>query len=121
MIAKKFRLSEKDLRKVFAQKKPFFSYMMIANVRKNSLSHARVGILLSAKITRWSVNRNFFRRLTYEVSKNFLSLPFDIVFVIKKGNQLSFKNKKDCDDFIENLSFIYKKISAYSYESSQNS
>ncbi len=51
MIAKKYRLSERELRKVFAQKKPFFSYMMIANVRKNNLSYSRIGILLSGKNT----------------------------------------------------------------------
>lgn len=84
MIAKKYRLSERELRKVFREKKPFFSYMMIANVRKNNLSYSRVGILLSGKNTPGSVNRNAFRRIFYDNSCNFLNSDYDIVVVLKK-------------------------------------
>lgn len=84
MIAKKYRLSERELRKVFREKKPFFSYMMIANVRKNQFPHSRVGILLSGKNTPGSVNRNAFRRIFYDNSREILEKNYDIVVVLKK-------------------------------------
>lgn len=52
MIAKKYRLSENEIRKVFARKKPFFSYMLVANVAKNNLHYSRVAIFLSSKVTK---------------------------------------------------------------------
>lgn len=52
MIAKKYRLSENEIRKVFARKKPFFSYMFVANVAKNNLPYSRVAIFLSSKVTK---------------------------------------------------------------------
>lgn len=84
MIAKKYRLSERELRRVFREKKPFFSSVLIANVQKNSLTYSRLGILLSSKITPGSVNRNTFRRIFYRFSREVLPLGYDIVFVVKK-------------------------------------
>lgn len=84
MIAKKYRLSERELRRVFREKKPFFSSVLIANVQKNSLTYSRLGILLSSKITPGSVNRNTFRRIFYRFSQEVLPLGYDIVFVVKK-------------------------------------
>lgn len=49
MISKKYRLTERELRKVLARKKPFFSYMFIANVSANKEICGRSGILLSGK------------------------------------------------------------------------
>lgn len=85
MIAKSFRLNESQIRKVLSQKKPFFSYMFIANIRKNKEIHGRMGILLSGKHAPGSVNRNALRRNIYDLSLKYLdNFPYDIVFVPKK-------------------------------------
>jgi ribonuclease P protein component len=72
MIAKKYRLSENEVRKVLKQKKPFFSYTFVANVIKNTSSHPRFAILLSGKHAPGSVNRNYWRRLFYKMASKYL-------------------------------------------------
>ncbi|MFZ2255793.1 MAG: ribonuclease P protein component [Patescibacteria group bacterium] len=85
MIAKEYRLTERELRKVLSKRKPFFSYMFIANILENKVEHGRIGILLSSKVARGSVNRNFWRRRFYDISLEYLgNLPLDIVLVPKK-------------------------------------
>ncbi len=85
MIAKEYRLTEREVRKVLSRRKPFFSYIFIANTSDNKEKHARVGILLSSKVARGSVNRNFWRRKFYDLSLQYLdNLPIDIVLVPKK-------------------------------------
>ncbi len=85
MIAKAYRLTEREVRKVLHRKKPFFSYMFIANILDNKLEHGRCGILLSSKVSKGSVNRNFWRRRFYDTFLPTLhSCRKDIVFVPKK-------------------------------------
>jgi ribonuclease P protein component len=85
MIAKEYRLTEREVRKVLSRRKPFFSYMLIANTSDNKEKHGRIGILLSSKVARGSVNRNFWRRRFYDLSLQYLeNLTFDIVLVPKK-------------------------------------
>ena len=111
MISKEYRLTERELRKVLSRKKPFFSYVFIANTCENKLSHGRCGILLSSKCTKWSVNRNFWRRKFYD-----LFLPtiqnnhLDIVLVPKKWTTLDYKNEQHIIDFEKNILFLSKKI-----------
>lgn len=89
MIAKKYRLTEREVRKVLSRRKPFFSYMFIANILENHEENHRVAILLSGKVARGSVNRNFWRRHFYDISLPLISEKptekhYDIVFVPKK-------------------------------------
>lgn len=85
MIAKEYRLTEHEVRKVLSRRKPFFSYMFIANTLSNTTKTGRIGILLSSKVARGSVNRNYWRRTFYDISKQYLhDMPIDIVFVPKK-------------------------------------
>lgn len=85
MIAKKYRLIEKDFRKVLSKRKPFFSYGIVANVADNMLGHARIGILLSGKHAPGSVNRNAWKRLIYDLCLPYLeSMSLDVVFAPKK-------------------------------------
>lgn len=85
MIAKEYRLTEREVRKVLSRKKPFFSYMFVANVLENKLEHGRCGILLSGKVTKGSVNRNFWRRRFYDLFLPTLGkLHADIVLVPRK-------------------------------------
>jgi ribonuclease P protein component len=86
MIAKKYRLGEREMRKVLSKGKPFFSYMLVANTLANKENNKRYGILLSAKVASGSVNRNFWRRLFYDtVGTHTDTSPFlDIVLIPRK-------------------------------------
>lgn len=85
MISKKYRLNEHELRKVLSKKKPFFSYGIVANTIPNRLGYCRCAILLSGKQAKGSVNRNFFRRLTYDLARSSLDqASLDVVFILKK-------------------------------------
>lgn len=68
MIAKKYRLTETQVKKVLHKKKPFFAYTLVANATANGLDHARIAIVLSGAQTRGSVNRNTLRRHIYDLS-----------------------------------------------------
>lgn len=120
MISKEYRLTEHELRKVLARKKPFFSYVWIANTMENKSSHWRCGILLSSKCTKWSVNRNYWRRKFYDLSRsNLEKLSLDIVLVPKKWTILDYKNAEHIAEFEKNIQFLYRKI-AESRQSSPN-
>ena len=111
MIAKKYRLTENEVKKVLAKRKPFFSHMMVANVFANKLGHARIGIVLSAKQTRGSVNRNSFRRMIYDLTFDSLSkISYDIVFLCKKGIVLDHKNDTSRSSIIRDVEFILRTI-----------
>ncbi len=111
MISKEYRLTERQIRKVLVRKKPFFSYVFVANIVENKLQHGRCGILLSSKCSKWSVNRNFWRRKFYDVSLPALSqIPFDVVFVPKKWTILNYKNSEHIAEFEKNIQFLYRKI-----------
>ena len=70
MISKKYRLAEKEVKKVLSKRKPFFAHGMVANVLNNTLGYARVAIVLGGKQAPGSVNRNCWRRLTYDISRS---------------------------------------------------
>lgn len=72
MISKKYRLTENEVKKVLAKRKPFFSDHIVANVLPNKIGHARIGIVLSGKQTRGSINRNAYRRMIYDTTKPLL-------------------------------------------------
>ena len=85
MIKKAFRLTENQIGKVLKYKKPFFSNLAIANVIRNPLEISRFALILSGKIAKTSVDRNFYRRKFYVVASKYLSSSgFDIVVVMKK-------------------------------------
>lgn len=112
MISKEYRLTEHELRKVLNRKKPFFSYVWIANTLENKSSHGRCGLLLSAKCTKGSVNRNYWRRKFYDISLPSLKkLNIDVVFVPKKWTILDYKKSEHTFEFEKNIRFLYHKIS----------
>ncbi len=111
MISKKFRLNEKELGKVLRKKKPFFSYSLIANTFPNPLWHNRCAILLSGKQTKWSVNRNYFRRTLYDMSAPYLAdSGLDIVFVAKKWTVYNYKDAQQVAEFKRDIIFLWKTI-----------
>ena len=111
MISKKYRLTENEVRKVLNRKKPFFSYVWIANTTPNKLDHGRCGILLSSKVAKGSVNRNFWRRTYYDLSLPYITmLPLDMVLIAKKGTILDYKNEIHIVEFKKNIQSLYRHI-----------
>ncbi len=85
MIAKRYRLKEAQIGKVLRRKKPFFSSILVANVAQNRLEYPRFALILSGKVAKTSVDRNFFRRMLYDICGEYLgNVSGDIVFVAKK-------------------------------------
>jgi ribonuclease P protein component len=111
MISKEYRLTERELKKVLSKRKPFFSYVFVANTMENKSTHGRCGILLSSKCTKGSVNRNFWRRKFYDLSlPRIEKIPLDVVIVPKKGTTLDYKNPEHITEFEKNILFLYRKI-----------
>ena len=85
--------------------------MFIANILQNKEKRGRTGILLSSKCTKWSVNRNFWRRKFYDISLPYLAQVYeDIVFVPKKWITLNHKDPLQFAEFEKNITFLYKTI-----------
>lgn len=111
MIKKIYRLKENEIKKVLKYKKPFFSYNLIANIITNKLEYSRFALFLSWKNTKTAVSRNYFRRLFYDISKEYIDKwKFDIVIVPKKWKFFDKKDKTSILEFENDIRFIYKKI-----------
>ena len=116
MISKTHRLTERDIGKVLRKKKPFFSYHLVANTApqhpKESLDHPRFAIILSGKVTKGSVVRNFFRRRFYESARPYLEKnnALDIVVVAKKGTILHPRDSAGVEAFDRDLAQLWDKI-----------
>jgi ribonuclease P protein component len=111
MIAKKYRLTENEVKKVLKKKKPFFAYGVVANVVPNGLGHARVAMILSGAQTRWSVNRNTLRRRIYDLSSPYIvGLSVDIVYMFKKKTLLDSKDRTLMTEIEKDIPFLMRKI-----------
>lgn len=113
MIAKKYRLTEKDTKKVLQKWKPFFSYWIVLNILKNNFPHNRFSIVIWWKSVNSNISRNFFRRRFYNncIQKindiwNFWS---DLVFVVKKQTKLDKKNNLNIISFDNDVKFLLDK------------
>jgi ribonuclease P protein component len=111
MIAKKFRLTEKETKKVLQKWKPFFSYEIVLNKLQNHYNYNRFAIVISWKSVSSSVERNFFRRRFYDFcyDKVFFNAWNDLVFVIKQKTKLNRKDEKCLENFKRDLGFLIKK------------
>ena len=117
MILKKFRLKEKEVKKVLSKWKPFFSYNIVLNFFKNDFFYPRFAIVFWGSSFNNNVERNFFRRKFYElVRKNYLDVLFDswnsidLVFVVKKQTKLDKKDEKSIKDFEKDIDFLIEKL-----------
>lgn len=115
MIAKKFRLTEIEVKKVLKWRKPFFSYWIVANQAPNKLSYNRFALVVSSKSIASAVERNFFRRIFYEAVREEIFRQskkqfYDFVFVIKKQNKLDKKDKKNINLYKREIRFLFSKI-----------
>ncbi len=112
MIKKIYRLKERELKKVLAKWKPFFSYGVVLNKLKNKKKFNRFAIVISAKSVENNVSRNFFRRKFYDLVSNYIfqDNTFDAVFVVKKTKKLDKKNLESIISFEKDIKFLLKKM-----------
>lgn len=111
MIKKIYRLKENEIKKVLKYKKPFFSYNLIANIANNNLPYSRFALFLSGKHVKTAISRNYFRRLFYNNTQNYLDKwSFDIVVIPKKWKIFDKKDKAIILEFENDLQFMFKKI-----------
>ncbi len=121
MIAKKFRLQEKEVKKVLHRWKPFFAYGVVLNKTFNKQWYNRFAIVVWWKSVNTNVTRVFFRRKFYDIiksSKLFSPLlnkegikGWSFVFVVKKQTKLDRKDKMAIKSFEKDLNFLIKKVS----------
>lgn len=111
MIAKKHRLKEKEVKRVLAKWKPFFSYNIVLNSMKNHLWYNRFAIVIWAKSVKNNVERNYFRRYFYDMVNNKCEKngSADYVFVIKKKSKFDKKERKSIISFENDLKFLVHK------------
>ena len=69
MIAKKYRLSNREVKKVLSKGRPFFSYSLVFKKIPSKLDYARFAIVISRKSVPNAVIRNSFRRYFYAYMK----------------------------------------------------
>lgn len=110
MISKNYRLNESEVKKVLQTGKPFFSYWIVLNYKKNTVWNNRFAIVISWKSVEGSVERNFFRRKFYDLCGSVLEWKNDFVFVIKKQTKLDKNNLESINWFEKDIKFLMKKV-----------
>lgn len=89
MLEKKYRLQEREVKKVLHKGKPFFSYSIVFNVFPNKLWYSRFAIVIGWKSVPTNVLRNTYRRLYYDISRSYIWKEYwDIVCIVKKKTKL---------------------------------
>lgn len=112
MISKKYRLSEREVKKVLSKAKPFFSYWIVLNLIQNKLNYNRYAIVIWAKSVVTNVGRNYFRRRFYDMASQYCETNEwkDLVFVVKKQTKLDKTDEKSINNFRKDLEFLFDKI-----------
>jgi len=97
MLKKENRISlNKDFDRTFKSGQSFYGNSLKIKAIDNNLEKIRVGILISAKVSKKAVIRNKFRRLIREIIKNELanlSKGKDLVIVV--FNEILDKNRQE--------------------------
>lgn len=127
MIAKKFRLTQREVKKALTRWRPFFAYGIVLNQVPNREWYNRFWIVIWAKSVNTNVTRVFFRRRFFDTirdSKLFVT-PLswegeglgarlwkwtDYVFVVKKQMQLDRKEVAAIKSFEKDLNFLINKV-----------
>jgi ribonuclease P protein component len=122
MIAKRFRLTESQIGKVLKNKKPFFSNLLIANAARNGLEVSRFALILSGKVAKTSVDRNFYRRRFYDRVALYLDeqnasgvqalAGIDASFVVQKGNICERRDLPMITKFETEVDTLLRKVAA---------
>ena len=112
MISKGSRLSEREVKKVLTRWKPFFSYWIVLNYMKNNLEKNRFAIVIWWKSVKTNISRVFFRRLYYDLIREYLDNKkwIDFVFVVKKQTKLDKSDENSIISFKKDIKFLLNKI-----------
>jgi len=118
MIAKKFRLKEREVKKVLWKSKPFFSSWIVLNKKINKKLFNRFSIVIWAKSVNTNVSRVFFRRKFFDKISDsklfwdkYIDTKFyDFVFIVKKQTKLDRKKFETAKSFENDLNFLIKKV-----------
>lgn len=112
MIAKKYRLSEREVGKVLRIGKPFFSYGIVLNYTKNKYDYNRFAIVIGKKSVANNVIRTTARRRFYDSVGSYIPQKwyYDLVFVVKKKTKLDIKDPDKLQIFQKDILFLLKKI-----------
>ncbi len=93
MLALKYRLKkQRDIDKVFASKKVIFGRNIIINFTENNLPYSRFTFVISKKVAKRAVDRNYFKRILRHIAHLHIINEikgFDFVVVAKKESQQS--------------------------------
>lgn len=110
MIAKKYRLKEREVKKVLAKWKPFFSYSIVFNVFPNRLNYSRYAIVIGGKSVPNNIVRNTIRRRFYDlVHEKYSQNNYgDIVCVVKSKVKLTW-NPQDLQKFSSEITYLFDK------------
>lgn len=109
MLAKKYRLHEREVKKVLHKGKPFFSYSIVFNVIPNRLGHSRFAIVIGWKSVPNAVIRNSYRRLYYNIASEYMHQNiWDVVCVVKKQTKLQ-KDTECLNKIVSEINYLFEK------------
>jgi len=105
-------MTEREVKKVLGKSKPFFSYGIVLNYKKNRLEKNRFAIVIWKKSVNTNVTRVFFRRTFYDIVYKELKNKkwLDFVFVVKKKTKLDKNDEKSIISFKKDINFLLSKI-----------
>lgn len=112
MISKKYRLTERETKRVLHKWRPFFSYHIVLNYMPNKVWYSRFSIVIWSKSVNNNVERNFFRRKFFDMVFSHINRDknYDMVFVLKKQIKFDKKNIGSILSFEKDLNFLLNKI-----------
>ncbi len=117
MIAKLYRLKEREVRRVLRVRRPVFGGSIIASIEANRLPYNRFAFVVSGKHAPTSIDRNFFRRRFYESLRPFITAGIvgvrshvDCVCTLRRGTRLDRRNITTVEVFRADMATISQKI-----------
>lgn len=107
MIAKRYRLTFREVKKVLAHGKPFFASAATALALPGRSEGHRCAIVVSGKHAKGSVIRNFFRRKFYDLALPHVAAgaarPVDCVLLLKRGTVLDHRKPESVALFLRDV------------------
>ena len=105
MLPKTHRLTTKECDTVLKEGRKIASPFFFARMRPNSLSHTRYAIVVSKKFAKTAILRNTIRRRAYTITRDFISLPYDVMIVVSKDAVLAEKDifQKELLTFLQKI------------------
>lgn len=82
-LAKKYRLPKKDIDRLFKRGKTVGNSFFFIKFLKNETDHLRMTVVVSSKVAKKAVRRNYIKRIFTETirSGQFLKKSFDVMIV----------------------------------------